>query len=69
MFKNQVVIVTGGARGIGFGIARRFVKLGAKVVLFDMEENSLRKAVRIWEDETSCEKVSVEARGSERCGW
>jgi len=44
-FKDQVVIITGGARGIGFGIARRFVKLGAQVVLFDIEEKSLREAV------------------------
>ena len=59
MFKNQVVIVTGGARGIGFGIARRFVKLGAKVVLFDMEENSLRKAVKDLGGRASYEKVNV----------
>ena len=59
MFENQVVIVTGGARGIGFGIARRFVKLGAKVVLFDMEENSLRKAVKDLGGRASYEKVNV----------
>ena len=59
MFKNQVVIVTGGARGIGFGIARRFVKLGAKVVLFDMEESSLRKAVQELGGRASYEKVNV----------
>ena len=59
MFENQVVIVTGGARGIGFGIARRFVKLGAKVVLFDMEESSLRKAVKDLGGRASYEKVNV----------
>ena len=59
MFKNQVVIVTGGARGIGFGIARRFVKLGANVVLFDMEESSLRKAVQELGGRASYEKVNV----------
>ena len=59
MFENQVVIVTGGARGIGFGIARRFVKLGAKVVLFDMEESSLRKAVKDLGGRASYERVNV----------
>eukprot|EP00938_MAST-03A_sp_MAST-3A-sp1_P004959 g4959.t1 len=59
MFKNQVVIVTGGARGIGFGIARRFVKLGAKVVLFDIEKSSLRKAVQELGRRASYEKVNV----------
>ena len=59
MFENQVVIVTGGARGIGFGIARRFVKLGAKVVLFDIEKSSLRKAVQELGRRASYEKVNV----------
>ena len=58
MFENQVVVVTGGARGIGFGIARKFVKLGAKVVLFDIETSSLRKAVKAL-GASSYEKVDV----------
>jgi NAD(P)-dependent dehydrogenase (short-subunit alcohol dehydrogenase family) len=31
-------IVTGGAMGIGFGIARRFVQAGADVLLVDLDE-------------------------------
>jgi NAD(P)-dependent dehydrogenase (short-subunit alcohol dehydrogenase family) len=30
--ENQVAVVTGGARGIGEGVVRRFVEEGAKVV-------------------------------------
>jgi 3alpha(or 20beta)-hydroxysteroid dehydrogenase len=30
--ENQIAIVTGGSRGIGEGIVRRFVEEGAKVV-------------------------------------
>jgi NAD(P)-dependent dehydrogenase (short-subunit alcohol dehydrogenase family) len=30
--ENQVIVVTGGTRGIGEGIVRRFVEEGAKVV-------------------------------------
>jgi NAD(P)-dependent dehydrogenase (short-subunit alcohol dehydrogenase family) len=30
--QNQVAVVTGGSRGIGEGIVRRFVEEGAKVV-------------------------------------
>jgi NAD(P)-dependent dehydrogenase (short-subunit alcohol dehydrogenase family) len=31
--ENQVAVVTGGARGIGAGIVRRFVQEGSHVVL------------------------------------
>jgi len=34
--ENQVAVVTGGSRGIGEGIVRRFVEEGAKVILSDL---------------------------------
>ncbi len=34
--ENQVAVVTGGSRGIGEGIVRRFVEEGAKVVFSDL---------------------------------
>jgi NAD(P)-dependent dehydrogenase (short-subunit alcohol dehydrogenase family) len=34
--ENQVAVVTGGARGIGAGIVRRFVQEGAQVVFSDL---------------------------------
>jgi NAD(P)-dependent dehydrogenase (short-subunit alcohol dehydrogenase family) len=33
---NQVAVITGGSRGIGEGIVRRFVEEGAKVVFSDL---------------------------------
>ena len=36
--ENKVAFVTGGARGIGYGIARRFAEEGASVVLADINQ-------------------------------
>ena len=36
--ENQVAVVTGGARGIGAGIVRRFVEEGARVVFSESLE-------------------------------
>jgi NAD(P)-dependent dehydrogenase (short-subunit alcohol dehydrogenase family) len=44
---NRVVVVTGGARGIGRALARRFAQAGAEaVVVADVDENGARKVAR-----------------------
>ena len=42
--KNRTAIVTGGARGIGFAIAKRMLASGATVVLWDVDAAVLDKA-------------------------
>ncbi len=37
---DQVAIVTGGARGVGLGIAQRLAQDGARVVLWDVDPES-----------------------------
>jgi 3-oxoacyl-[acyl-carrier protein] reductase len=41
---GRVAVITGGAQGIGFAIAARLVKSGAKVSLWDMNEELLARA-------------------------
>lgn len=51
-FENRVGIITGGATGIGFGIARELVRLGATVVLASRKEENLKAAVEQLRSET-----------------
>ena len=43
-FHNKVSIITGGARGIGFAIAKRYLAEGARVALWDILEETLDEA-------------------------
>ena len=43
-FKDKTVLVTGAASGIGLAAARRFLDEGARVVMLDIDEASLRQA-------------------------
>jgi NAD(P)-dependent dehydrogenase (short-subunit alcohol dehydrogenase family) len=40
-FSNQVAIVTGAASGIGLAIAHKLLSMGAKVIVFDLNETTL----------------------------
>ena len=44
-FRDKVVVVTGGASGIGLALARAFVGAGAKVAIADVERGALDAAV------------------------
>ena len=40
-FRDRVVVITGGAGGIGRALAARFLKSGARVAALDLDEASL----------------------------
>jgi len=44
LLENKVAIVTGGAGGIGYAVARRFLREGARVVIADLEDASVEAA-------------------------
>ena len=57
---NRVAIVTGGAQGFGLAITERFIKSGAKVVIWDIDENEAKKAKeKISSDNLSYQIVDV----------
>ncbi len=43
-FQNKTVVVTGGAQGIGFAITKHFLETGAKVSIWDYNEETLKMA-------------------------
>ena len=63
--KGKSAIVTGGAVGIGFGIASRLAEAGAKVMIVDLNEETAKKAkaditAKGWTAETVVADVSQE---------
>jgi NAD(P)-dependent dehydrogenase (short-subunit alcohol dehydrogenase family) len=53
-FKNKVVLITGGSRGLGLVLAREFASEGARLVLCARDEDELQRA-----------RVELEGRGAE----
>lgn len=51
MLKDKVAIITGGTRGIGFEIAKLFLKNHAKVIIFGSREESVNKALEKLKEE------------------
>ena len=43
---NRIAIITGGAQGFGLDIAKRFLNSGVKTIIWDIDENELKKATR-----------------------
>ena len=43
-FTNKTAVITGGAQGFGLDIAKRFLNSGAKVIIWDIDTETLDKA-------------------------
>ena len=44
--KNRVAIITGGAQGFGLAISKRIVESGGKVIIWDIDENEAKAALK-----------------------
>ena len=56
---GQVAVVTGGAQGIGFAVAKRLIQSGAKVSLWDMRKDLLEQAVAALGAAASAVEVNI----------
>ena len=45
-FKNRTALITGGAQGFGFDIAKRFLDSGAEVIIWDIDPKMTEKAIK-----------------------
>jgi len=45
-FNGKTAVITGGAQGFGLDIAKRFLKSGAKVIIWDVDSKMLEKAIK-----------------------
>lgn len=64
-FKDKVVIITGGGKGIGFGIATAFAKEGASLVITGRTEDTLLDAKRTLESNYKVDVLPIVTEGGD----
>ena len=64
-FSNKVTIVTGGALGIGGGIARKFSEKGSKIVIADIDvDSAIKNSKKIIAMGGECEVIKTDVSKS-----
>lgn len=58
MLKGKVAVVTGGTRGIGYAIVKKYLENGCKVVLFGSRQETVDRALASLKEENSAWEVA-----------
>ena len=53
---KRVAVVTGGAQGFGLAVSERFIEAGAKVIIWDIDKEAIKKAI----DKVSSENLTYQ---------
>lgn len=65
LFKDKIVLVTGGGSGIGYSISEQFLRAGAKVYIASRNEERLKKAAAKLNEVGLCEYEICDIRKTE----
>ena len=65
LFENKIALVTGGRSGIGYAIAKDFLKLGAKVIIASRKEEPLKKAAEELSEFGECDYKPCDIRNTD----
>jgi NAD(P)-dependent dehydrogenase (short-subunit alcohol dehydrogenase family) len=61
--ENRVVMITGGAQGIGEGVARRLASEGAAIAIADINGDKAIAVTETWKGEGAAGAIGVPACG------
>ena len=64
MLKNKVAIVTGGTRGIGFAVVKKFIENGAAVSLWGSRQETVERVISRCEDKWKISKFERYSTGN-----
>ncbi len=66
LFKDKVILVTGGRSGIGYAIAMQFLRLGAKLMICSRKEQALEIARQELADYGPCHSFPCDIRNTDQ---
>ena len=67
--RNRTAIITGGAQGLGLGIAKRFIESGAEVIIWDIDKELIEQAKKSDEFPEEFRKDSFKVHGCQSQVW